>query len=181
MLKEQTCWVDFSSDGKWEREPVFLFVFFLLCWCHYMLVRCRSTVCYLSPLNNFLFPPPLGISKATWSVYQIQASCLRVPRGLRKIWSYWNFTAMSQRHQQLNLQQPTCTSRPTASQVLHLFQIRASAGGNIRTLFVDSATLDCWSSTEDKYRDVKMPKLLFSKVRFSELKDLMQNVKRPKR
>lgn len=28
MLKEQTCRVDFSSDGKWEREPVFLFVCF---------------------------------------------------------------------------------------------------------------------------------------------------------
>lgn len=34
---------------------------------------------------------------------------------------------------------------------------------------------------EDITRDVKMPKLLFSKIRFYEIKDLMQNVKRPRR
>ncbi|XP_035509680.1 regulator of G-protein signaling 21 [Morone saxatilis] len=47
-------------------------------------------------------------------------------------------------------------------------------------LFTDTAKDYC-NSLEDKTRDVKMPKLLFSKIRFYEIKDLMQNVKRPRR
>ncbi|XP_040896449.1 regulator of G-protein signaling 21 [Toxotes jaculatrix] len=47
-------------------------------------------------------------------------------------------------------------------------------------LFTDTTTEHC-NTSGDNNRDVKMPKLLFSKIRFYEIRDLMQNMKRPRR
>ncbi|XP_036969481.1 regulator of G-protein signaling 21-like [Acanthopagrus latus] len=44
-----------------------------------------------------------------------------------------------------------------------------------------SQATDYWNSFEDITRDVRMPKLSFSKIRFYEIKDFMPNMKRPRR
>lgn len=56
--------------------------------------------------------------------------------------------------------------------------LKESTGGN--TMFTDTTT-DNSNSSEDIYRNVKMPKLLFSKMRFNEIRDKMKNLKRPGR
>lgn len=113
MLKEQTCWVDFSSDGKWETV-FFLFVFFTLLMSLHVSAMSQHSMLFVT-IEEFSVPTTSGHFKSHLERLPNSSKMSQSLRGLRKIWSYWNFTALSQRHQQLNLQQPTCTSRPTAS------------------------------------------------------------------
>lgn len=153
----------------------------------YHLFNCHTSGCWLqhfirhpftsghleSPLNNSLFLVCL----------QTSSYCDR------EVLSCWNFTVVSHRQQQLSLQQlavclskrhsDTCTSKPWASQELHLSCRIKSEGGENSTVYRHRTDYD--NSLEDITRNVKMPKLLFSRIRFYEIKDLMQNVKRPRR
>lgn len=74
----------------------------------------------------------------------------------------------------------TCSSRPWASQGAHLSC--HGEGENRRELYrSQSRATDYRNSFQDITRDVRMPKLSFSKMRFYEIKDFMPNMKRPRR
>lgn len=97
----------------------------------------------------------------------------------REFYSCESVTTVTESKQQPGIQIPVPAGPQRQRRYTFPARLKVCVGGKL--LFTDTTTTTILYLLTEHSQGCNMPKLLFSKIRFNEIRDLIQNVKRPRR